>query len=75
MPGKLDIDDIILNFDPAAPQQRFRTVGLEAAFLLPPRCRAQFPGRRMPRPKPPHLPSRRPKRTTSRAFMAMTRWS
>jgi len=32
MPGKLDIDDIILNFDPAAPQQRFRTVGLEAAF-------------------------------------------
>jgi len=33
MASKLDIDDIKLNFDPAAPHQRFRTAGLEAAFL------------------------------------------
>ncbi len=45
------------------------------SHLLPPHCRAPFRGRRMPRPKPPHSPSRQPKRTTCRAFMAMTRWS
>jgi nucleoside phosphorylase len=33
MPGKLDVDDIILNFDPAAPHQRFLAAGLEAAAL------------------------------------------
>jgi hypothetical protein len=32
MPGKLDVDDIILNFDPAAPHQRFLTAGLESAL-------------------------------------------
>jgi hypothetical protein len=32
MPGRLDVDDIILNFDPAAPHQRFRAAGLEAAL-------------------------------------------
>ena len=32
MPGALDVHDIILNFDPAAPQPRFRAAGLEAAL-------------------------------------------
>lgn len=32
MPATLDIDDIILNFDPAAPQPRFRTAELDAAL-------------------------------------------
>ena len=32
MPGKLDVDDIILNFDPAAPHQRFLAAGLELAL-------------------------------------------
>jgi hypothetical protein len=31
MPGTFDIDDVILNFDPAAPQHRFRQAGLRAA--------------------------------------------
>jgi hypothetical protein len=33
MPGALDTDDIILNFDPAIRQQRFHAAGLEAALL------------------------------------------
>ena len=33
MPRSLDVDDIILNFDPAAPSKRFKTAGLEAALL------------------------------------------
>jgi hypothetical protein len=32
MPGTLNVDDIILNFDPAAPQARFKHAGLEAAL-------------------------------------------
>ncbi len=32
MSGSLNVDDIILNFDPAAPQHRFRTAGLDAAL-------------------------------------------
>jgi len=32
MPHGIDVADIILNFDPAAPHARFRTAGLEAAF-------------------------------------------
>jgi hypothetical protein len=35
MTGKLDVDDIILNYDPAAPQHRFKAAGLEAAMLAP----------------------------------------
>jgi len=35
MPARLDVDDIILNFDPAAPHQRFRAAGLEAALMPP----------------------------------------
>jgi len=31
MPGAFDVDDVILNFDPAAPQDRFRKAGLHAA--------------------------------------------
>jgi len=31
MRGTLDVDDVILNFDPAAPQHRFREAGLHAA--------------------------------------------
>jgi nucleoside phosphorylase len=30
--ARLDVDDIILNFDPAEPHERFRTAGLEAAL-------------------------------------------
>jgi hypothetical protein len=33
MPDRLDVNDVILNFDPAAPQQRFRDAGLDAAHL------------------------------------------
>ena len=33
MAGALDVDDIILNFDPAAPHARFRAAGLEEAPL------------------------------------------
>jgi uridine phosphorylase len=35
MAGKLNVDDIILNYDPAAPQQRFKAAGLEAAMMAP----------------------------------------
>jgi hypothetical protein len=35
MAGTLDVDDIILNYDPAAPQKRFKAAGLEAAMLAP----------------------------------------
>ena len=31
MSGSFDVDDVILNFDPAAPQHRFRQTGLRAA--------------------------------------------
>lgn len=31
MRGTFDVDDVILNFDPAAPQHRFRAAGLHAA--------------------------------------------
>jgi hypothetical protein len=31
MPKRLDVDDVVLNFDPAAPHERFRKAGLEAA--------------------------------------------
>src|SRR5580658_4226601 len=33
MPRSFDVDDVILNFDPATPQKRFRAAGLEAALL------------------------------------------
>ncbi|HEX5326774.1 MAG TPA: hypothetical protein VFW75_08910 [Acetobacteraceae bacterium] len=33
MPHRIDVDDIILNFDPAAPQERFRAAGLAAAVI------------------------------------------
>jgi hypothetical protein len=32
MPGTFDVDDVILNFDPASPQHRFRQAGLRAAL-------------------------------------------
>jgi len=32
MPDALNVDDIILNFDPAAPHSRFRAAGLDAAL-------------------------------------------
>jgi len=32
MSRAFDVDDVVLNFDPAAPQQRFRNAGLEAAL-------------------------------------------
>ena len=35
MPATLDVDDVRLNYDPSGPQQRFRDVGLNAAFLSP----------------------------------------
>lgn len=31
--GKLDLDDVRLNYDPVAPQQRFKEAGLAAASL------------------------------------------
>jgi uridine phosphorylase len=40
MIAKLGLADVRLNYDPAAPQQRFRDAGLEAAFMEP---RAQLP--------------------------------
>ena len=33
MPARFDVDDIKLNFDPAAPHRRFREAGLDAAAL------------------------------------------
>jgi hypothetical protein len=33
MPNKFDVDDVILNFDPAAPAKRFRDSGLRAAHV------------------------------------------
>jgi nucleoside phosphorylase len=33
MPTKINLDDLILNYDPEAPQARFRKAGLEAATL------------------------------------------
>ncbi len=33
MPKQFDIDDLILNYDPEAPQERFRAGGLRAALL------------------------------------------
>ena len=33
MPQDLDLDDMILNFEPGGAQERFRAAGLEAAFL------------------------------------------
>jgi hypothetical protein len=33
--SSLSFADVRLNYDPAAPQQRFRDGGLEAAFLSP----------------------------------------
>jgi hypothetical protein len=55
MPGTLDVDDIILNFDPAAPQQRFRAAGLEAALApasaaLP--AAIPWPAGAVPKPAP-----------------------
>jgi Phosphorylase superfamily len=35
MPAPLNFQDVRLNYDPSAPQQRFRNAGLEAAFLAP----------------------------------------
>ena len=35
MPRSLDVDDVILNFDPAAPHKRFRDAHLDAAALAP----------------------------------------
>jgi hypothetical protein len=35
MPTTLDPADVRLNYDPSAPQQRFRDAGLEAAFMAP----------------------------------------
>jgi hypothetical protein len=32
---KLSFSDVRLNYDPSAPQQRFRAAGLEAAFAQP----------------------------------------
>jgi hypothetical protein len=32
MPSHVDVDDLILNFDPAAPQERFRATQVEAAL-------------------------------------------
>jgi nucleoside phosphorylase len=49
MATKLDLSDIILNYDPEAPQERFRALGLEAA--------RESRGARLPRPVPwPHSP-------------------
>ena len=38
MLGGLDVDDIILNFDPAAPHARFRAAGLELLEAALPRA-------------------------------------
>jgi hypothetical protein len=35
MSAHVGVDDIILNFDPAAPHDRFRAAGLEAALAAP----------------------------------------
>ena len=52
MSHSFNVDDVILNFDPAAPHARFRAMGLPAEILTAERrCRAQFPGPRDWAPK------------------------
>jgi hypothetical protein len=49
MTARFNLDDVVLNYDPEAPQARFRKLGLEAA--------SASRGDRLPRPVPwPHSP-------------------
>jgi hypothetical protein len=42
-----DVGDLVLNYDPEAPQERFRAAGLKAAFLAPAaRLPGSVPGRK-----------------------------
>ena len=64
MPAQLAIEDLILNYDPEHPQDRFREAGLAAALKSSTgRLPARFPGRTITRPSPCRSTRRRPRPT------------
>jgi len=75
MAARIDVDDVILNFDPANPHSRFRAAGLEAALLtegagLP--GTIPWPAEAKPTPAPlPHPPAEADDLSRFRGFDAI----
>ena len=76
MPTHFDIDDVILNYDPAQPHARFLAAGLEGAFdTAEARLPSVIPGQLALCQPPPLWIDRPPTPTISRALRDMTRLS
>ena len=70
------IDDLILNYDPESPAERFREAGLPAALKSSTgRLPGRFPGRRATRRRQPRSLNPRLKQTISDGFAVTMRLS